>query len=102
MAIGNDPNMAQINSQIAQLAGTWRSTAQQTLAFQAYVVGLGTAGLIAKGFTSGDATSIINMANYMGTLAGVYGGTVQQGGTGGTGASLFNFQSALIAVTGPN
>jgi len=32
-----------------------------------------------------------------GNLAGVYYGTVQQGGTGGTGAVLFNFDNALAA-----
>lgn len=102
MAIGNDPNTAQINSQIAQLASQWRTIAQQTQAFQAYVVALGSAGLIAKGFTSGDAAAILQQSAYMATLAGVYQGTVQQGGSGGTGASLFNFQNALVAVTGPN
>jgi len=102
MAIGNQPNVAQLNSQAAQLAGTWRSTAQQTLALQAYVTGLGQAGLVALGFASGDATAFIAAVNNMATMAQIFQGTVQQGGTGGTGASLFNFQNALVALTGPN
>lgn len=95
MAIGNQPNVQQINAQAAQLASTWRSTAQQTLAFQAYVVALGQAGLVTLGFTSGDATSMLTMANYMATMAQVFQGAATQ-------ASLFNFQNALVAVTGPN
>jgi hypothetical protein len=102
MAIGNQPNVAQLNSQAAQIASTWRSTAQQTLALQAYVTGLGQAGLVALGFTSGDATAFIAAVNNMSTVAQIFQGTVQQGGTGGTGASLFNFQNALVALTGPN
>ena len=102
MAIGNQPNVQQLNSQAAQLAGTWRTTAQQTLALQAYVTGLGQAGLVTLGFASGDATALIAAVNNMATMAQIFQGTVQQGGSGGTGASLFNFQNALVALTGPN
>lgn len=102
MAIGNQPNQQQLNSQAAQLASTWRSTAQQTLALQAYVTGIGQAGLVALGFASADATAFITAVNNMSTVAQVFQGTVQQGGTGGTGASLFNFQNALVALTGPS
>lgn len=102
MAIGNQPNVAQLNSQAAQYASTWRSIAQQSLALQAYVTGLGSSGLVALGFSSADATAFIAAVNYMATMAGIFQGTVQQGGTGGTGASLFNFQNALVALTGPN
>jgi len=42
------------------------------------------------------ATDALYKANLMGgNLAGVYYGTVQQGGTGGTGAVLFDFDNAL-------
>lgn len=102
MAIGNQPNLQQLNSQAAQLAGTWRSTAEQTIALQAYVVGLGQSGLVALGFSSADATALLNAVSLMNTLALIFQGSVQQGGTGGTGASLFNFQNALVVLTGPN
>lgn len=102
MAIGNQPNMQQLNSQAAQLAGTWRSCAEQTIALQAYVVGLGQAGLVALGFASADATALLTAVSQMNTMALIFQGQVQQGGTGGTGASLFNFQNALVALTGPN
>lgn len=93
MAIGNIPTQAQVNSQGYQIALQYRTAAQQALAFQAYVVSLGTAGLEALGFASGDASEMITCADYMGTLAGVYQGTATQG-------SEFNFQNALIALTG--
>lgn len=95
MAIGNIPNMQQVNSQAAQLAGSWRTVAQQTVAFQAYISSLGTAGLIALGFASADATAMVTMSNYMLTMAQVFQGTATQ-------ASDFNFQNALVALTGPN
>jgi len=100
MAIGNAPTMAALNQQAYQLALQFRSTAQQATALQSYVVGLGQAGLVALGFAAADATELLTCANYMASLAQVYQGTLQQGGTGGTGAILFNFQSALVPLTG--
>ena len=102
MAIGNQPNVQQLNSQAAQLASAWRSDAQQALALQAYVTALGQAGLVALGFVAADATAFTTAVNNMATMAQIFQGTVQQGGTGGTGATLFNFQNALVALTGPN
>jgi hypothetical protein len=95
VAIGNIPNQQQVNSQAAQLAGQWRSCAQQSQYFEAYISALGTAGLIALGFASGDATNMVTMANYMLTLSQVFQGTATQ-------ATDFNFQNALVALTGPN
>ena len=42
-----------------------------------------------------DAAFASNMLGYLTTISGVYYGTVQQGGTGGTAASTFNFNNAL-------
>lgn len=95
MAIGNIPNIQQVNSQAAQLAGQWRSVAEQTIYFQAYIASLGTAGLQALGFASADATAMVTMTNYMLTMAQVFQGTATQG-------TDFNFQNALVALTGPN
>jgi hypothetical protein len=94
VAIGNQPNQAQLNSQAAALAGQFRSNAQQALALQSYVVGLGNAGLVALGFTSADGTALTNCVNYMATLAQVYQGSATQ-------PTLFNFQNALVTLTGP-
>jgi hypothetical protein len=94
MAIGNAPSVAQLNSQAAQVALQLRSACQQALALQAYVVSLGQAGLVSLGFTSADATAMLNQCSYMATVAGVFTGTATQG-------SMFNFQNALVALTGP-
>lgn len=93
MAIGNIPTMAQLNTQAYQIALLYRSAAQQALAFQAFVVAQGSAGLQGLGFAAADASALITQADYMATLAQVYTGTATQ-------ASLFNFQNALIALTG--
>jgi hypothetical protein len=94
MAIGNAPSVAQLNSQAAQVAGAFKSTAAQALTLQAYVVALGHAGLMTLGFSDADATALATQCNYMATLAQVYQGTATQG-------SLFNFSNALTALTGP-
>ena len=48
------------------------------------------------GFASGDRfTTMIAQADYMLTLAGVFLGTATQ-------ASEFNFETALVPLTGPN
>lgn len=45
-----------------------------------------------------DAQLASNYISYFNTLAGVYYGTVQQGGNGGTNASTFNFNNALAPL----
>ena len=100
MAIGNIPSVAQLNGQAAQIASSWRAVALQTIWFQAYIASLGTAGLEALGFAAADAAAMQTQANYMLSLAQIYQGTLQQGGTGGTGAIEFNFENALVALTG--
>jgi hypothetical protein len=47
-----------------------------------------------------NAALALSMISYLNTNAGVYFGTVQQGGTGGTGAILFNFGQELSQVWG--
>jgi hypothetical protein len=95
VAIGNIPNQQQVNSQAAQLAGQWRSCAQQSQYFWAYIFSLGQAGLVALGFSAADATAMTTNANYMLTLSQVFQGTATQG-------TMFNFQNALVTLTGPN
>jgi hypothetical protein len=95
MAIGNDPSLAQLNSLAANLATQWRNLAVQTMELQNYAVAAGQAGLVAKGFASGDATTFLTQCNYMATLAQVVQGTATQ-------SSLFNFVTALIPLTGPS
>lgn len=101
MAIGSVATQAQLNAQLAQLAQGLRTTAGQILLLWAYANNPGQAGLVSLGFAAADATAFIAAVDNLATVAQVYQGTVQQGGTGGTGASLFNFGNALAAVTGP-
>jgi hypothetical protein len=42
-----------------------------------------------------DAQLALNMLSYFTTISAVYYGTLQQGGTGGTGATTFNFNQEL-------
>lgn len=102
MAIGNQPSSSfQVNSMAAQLAIQLRTACQAIITFQEWTTSQGETGLQNIGFSSNDAVAMIDQANYMATVAGVYYGTVQQGGSGGINASEFNFSSALIALTGP-
>lgn len=67
--------------------------------------GQGLAAMQALGYSSAanpqnpggisDSQWALNALAYLNTIAGAYFGTVQQGGTGGTGAILFNFDNAL-------
>lgn len=97
-----------IDSQISDLATQWRTLAEksQHLLTQCLVTGDVRAYLIQVGYDNNptdanpggisDAQQAELFIDYMGgTLAGVYFGLVQQGGTGGTGAAEFNFNNAL-------
>jgi hypothetical protein len=50
---------------------------------------------VALGFSSGDATAFTAVVNQMSTYAQIFQGTATQ-------ATLFNFQNACVALTGPN
>lgn len=98
MSVGNQPTVPGLNAALTGYAQNLRGTMQAITNWTVQVQALGTAGLVALGFTSGDAATFLQFAGYMSTVAGCYNGTVQQGGTGGTGASTFNFYTALSAV----
>jgi hypothetical protein len=102
MPIGNQPSsIFQINNQAAQLAIQLRSVMASIVVFQNWIAAQGATGLQNIGFSSTDAQAMLNQASYLNTVAGVYYGTVQQGGSGGSGASTFNFANELTALTGP-
>jgi len=98
MTVGNQPTVAGLNQSLTSAAQQLRGTLQEIGNFTVQVQNLGTAGLEALGFTAGDAASFLQYAGYLSTLVGCYQGTVQQGGAGGTGATLFDFYNALSAV----
>lgn len=100
MAIGNAVTQADVNTALGALAVNLRGTMQAQKALFQSLNGLGLAGLEALGFSPADAQSVLNVLGYLNTIAGVYYGTVQQGGTGGTGATTFNFDNALSQCWG--
>lgn len=100
MSVGSQPSQGNINQTLTQLALSLRDLANGMLQQQAYLTKLGLAGLEGLGFTAGDAQQVLTDVNYMAAVAGCYKGTVQQGGTGGTGAILFNFEDALTPLWG--
>jgi hypothetical protein len=103
MPIGNSVTSSfALNSQAGQLAVTLRDTCHKILSLQAWVTQQGSTGLQAIGFTAADATAFITEVSYLNTVALIFTGVVQQGGVGGIGASQFNFENAVSALTGPS
>lgn len=100
MAVGNSPSTGLINSTLGSLAIQMRVLFEAVNDQFLYLENLGASGLETVGFDSSDASTVLTMISYMSTLAGCYYGTVQQGGSGGTGATEFNFNSALSALWG--
>lgn len=106
--MGFQLDKSSIDNQITELAVQWRALCvkSQNLLTEAQSGGNVHTYLVNAGYDNSpnalnpggisDATQAENFIDYMGaTLAGVYFGLVQQGGTGGTGASQFNFNNAL-------
>lgn len=103
MAIGNSAtNQFALNSQAGQLAIALRDTCHKILALQTWVVQQGSNGLQAIGFTAPDAAAFMTEVSYMNSIALIFTGQLQQGGTGGIGAIMFNFESGISALTGPS
>ena len=93
MAIGTQPSVIGLNTQLSGAAVQLRNAmfAAQQLAVFANAEGL--AGLELIGFAAADATAFLSMVSYMNTVAGVYYGTATQG-------SGFNFDNALAELRG--
>jgi hypothetical protein len=108
--VGAQPNNANINNQLTNMAVQVRILMQQAvnLSTQVNGTGEGLAYLESIGFSSAantanpgdqsDAAFALQVIAYLNTIAGVYYGSVQQGGSGGTGASTFNFNNALAIL----
>lgn len=97
MAVGNVVTQATLNQNLSLLAVQLRDLMQQVSNLSLGINGQanGLAVLEAAGYSAEDAAAVIEMVAYMNTVAGAYFGTVQQGGSGGSGASTFNFNQAL-------
>lgn len=110
MTVGGQANNGTIDSALTNLAVGIREIMRSAtdLSTQVNSQGNGTAYLGSIGYSTvpsasnpggqSDAAYAVQLIAYMNTIAGVYYGTVQQGGTGGTGATTFNFNNALSAV----
>jgi len=98
MSVGNQATEASVNQSLSDAALQLRNLCQAIMNFQSWIVQEGTAGLEAMGFSAADAAAVLTMSSYMNTVAGCYFGTVQQGGSGGTGAIMFNFNNALCGL----
>jgi len=108
--VGTQPTNATINNSLTSLSQQLRNLmeAAQDLSTQINGTGQGLQYLEAIGFGSAanpsnpasmsDAAYALQLIAYFNTIAGVYYGTVQQGGSGGTGASTFNFNNALAVL----
>jgi hypothetical protein len=117
MSVGNQPTVAGINNALTSYAIQLRNLMRQITEQQEKVVMLGLTGLENLGGTGNGFSSVANPANpggvsdaqaviaylaYMNTVAGVYFGTVQNGGSGRSGAILFDFDNQLSGLWGDN
>lgn len=112
MPVGATIGSDQMNNIITSLAVGLRDVMQDILQLDLSVNGggAGLAYLQSIGYSNtsnpanpgavSDAALALSTIAYLNTVAGCYFGTVQQGGTGGTGASLFKFHQQLAAVWG--
>jgi len=98
MPVGAQANQGQVNQTLTQLALQWRNLAAQTIQQGQYLNKEGLTGLEGMGFSAADAQSVLTLIDYMMSCAGCYKGTVQQGGSNGAGAIMFNFEDALTPL----
>lgn len=100
MTIGSQAGTATIDQQLTSLSLGMRNLLQQVRDLNTFVNGQGNglSFLESLGFSSGDASSALTFISYLNTIAGCYFGTVQQGGSGGSGAIDFNFDNALAPL----
>jgi hypothetical protein len=103
MSAGNPVTAQALNQRLGQVAVQMRMVMESASDLFKVANGLGSGGLQAApiGMDSATASDYELKSGYLNTLAGVYYGTVQQGGSGGTGASQFNFDNALSTAWGP-
>lgn len=112
MSVGATVSSGQIDNMITSFAVRLRDLMTDISELNLLVNGQanGLNYLIAKGYSNvsnpdnpgsvSDAALALTMIGYLNTNSGCYFGTVQQGGTGGTGAILFNFHQGLSPVWG--
>jgi len=75
MSAGVQPSVGGINSQVAAMAISLRDDFQRIANFQAWLNTVGSAGLVALGFTAPDAAVIVSSMGNLATLSAIYQGT---------------------------
>jgi hypothetical protein len=91
MSVGNQANSAIIDGRLTTLAVALRDDCAKIANLQEFVVSLGLPGLEAAGYSPADAQTVLNMASYLNTVAGVYKGTATQG-------TAFDFSNATCGL----
>jgi len=103
-------NSAQMDNLLTNLAVRFRQLMQEASSLETQVTGMqtGLAYMQSIGYSNtanpanpgnkSDAQYALDLLGYFNTVAGVWFGTVQQGGTGGTGAAVFNFNNAVSSL----
>ena len=109
MSVGGQAGMNTVNDSLTKLSVGLRSIMTGVANLSTWVGGQGNGNLQQVLINLGDSTApsasnpggvsdaqlATTMLGYLTTLYGVYNGTVQQGGSGGTNATMFNFNTAL-------
>lgn len=97
MTVGAQATTTTINNLITQLSVGMRNMMQSVTDLSTFVNGQGNGltFLESLGFSSTDASTAQSAIAYLNTVAGVYYGTVQAGGTGGSAATTFNYNQEL-------
>src|ERR1700744_1246705 len=100
MTVGNQTNSGDIDNKLSDMAVAWRDLCQKAVNLSTEINGQGNglAALQALGYDLADANDAQRFIAYFNTLAGCYYGTVQQGGSGGTGAAEFDFHNATSVL----
>lgn len=110
MSVGNQATKVSIDQSLSGLSVQARELMQTiaNLSTQVNGQGAGLAYLEEIGYSSAsnannpssqsDAAYALELLAYLNTVAGVFFGTVQAGGSGGTGAVAFNYNSALSTL----
>lgn len=95
MSAGIQVNQAQINAQAGSLAIGLRTVLSQIQTFQTWLNTEGSAGLVALGFTSGDAATMISAFNDLNDMATIYNGSASIHLTG-----TYNYATFAKQLTG--
>lgn len=114
MSIGNQASTVSVNNSLSNITTNLRNMMQIIENLNTFINGqdTGEATLANIGFSTtasstnpgglSDAAYALEIISYLSVISGVYYGTVQSQGSGGTGAVLFDFDNAFAPMWGGN